>query len=164
MKKTIGLIVALGLLSAPALFAANNGAGCGLGKTLFEGKKGLVFNVLAATINGISGNQTFGMTSGTSGCDQDSVILLKKEQEVFVAVNLDNLSQDMAQGDGTYLQALSGLMGCSTEAFGTFAELTQNKYEVLFDAADANAAGLLSGLKREMAAHPMLNSNCTRIS
>ena len=164
MKKSIGLIVVLGLLSAPAVFAANNGSGCGLGKTLFEGQKGMVPNILAAIINGISSNNVFAITSGTSGCDADSVVLQEKEQEVFVAVNLDNLSQDMAQGDGMYLQALSGLMGCTTEAFGTFAELAQDKYEVLFDTVDANAAGLLSGLKRELAAHPTLNTHCDRIS
>ena len=164
MKRILGLILGIGLLMTSIAFAENNGSGCGLGKRLFEGKKGLLFNVLAVTTNQIYSTNTYAMTSGTSGCDADSVILKDKEQEVFVAVNLDNLSQDMAQGDGMYLQALSGLMGCTTEAFGTFAELAQDKYEVLFDTVDANAAGLLSGLKRELAAHPMLNTNCDRIS
>ena len=164
MKRILGLILGIGLLMTSIAFAENNGSGCGLGKRLFEGKKGLLFNVLAVTTNQIYSTNTYAMTSGTSGCDADSVILRDKEQEVFVAVNLDNLSQDMAQGDGMYLQALSGLMGCTTEAFGTFAELAQDKYEVLFDTVDANAAGLLSGLKRELAAHPMLNTNCDRIS
>ena len=164
MKRILGLILGIGLLMTSIAFAENNGSGCGVGKRLFEGKKGLLFNVLAVTTNQIYSTNTYAMTSGTSGCDADSVVLKEKEQEVFVAVNLDNLSQDMAQGDGMYLQALSGLMGCTTEAFGTFAELAQDKYEVLFDTVDANAAGLLSGLKRELAAHPMLNTNCDRIS
>ena len=164
MKRILGLILGIGLLMTSIAFAENNGSGCGLGKRLFEGKKGLLFNVLAVTTNQIYSTNTYAMTSGTSGCDADSVVLKEKEQEVFVAVNLDNLSQDMAQGDGMYLQALSGLMGCTSEAFGTFAEFAQDKYEVLFDTVDATAAGLLSGLKRELAAHPTLNSNCDRIS
>jgi hypothetical protein len=80
--------------------AEEKGAGCGLGKMLFEGKSGMVPHILAATTNGSSGNNTFGITSGTSGCEADSVIKREHEQEVFVANNFDNLSQDMARGDG----------------------------------------------------------------
>jgi hypothetical protein len=120
--------------------------------------------VLAATTNGISGNQTFGITSGTSGCDADSVILLEQEQEVFVAANLDNLSQDMAAGEGQYLHSMAALMGCGEGAYADFAALTQDKYEVLMPQAEIAPTVFLTGLKREMAAHPKLAASCTRLS
>lgn len=162
-KKLIGLIMAFSLLPAAAVLA-DEGAGCGLGKTLWEGQSGLLANISAATTNGSSGTQTFGITSGTSGCNADSTVKTEKEQEVFVAVNLENISQEMAQGNGEHLRALATLMGCSTSVYGEFAGMTQDKYEVLFPAADTSTLNLLSGLKREMSANPTLAGGCTRIS
>ena len=161
-KKLIGLIMAFSLLPAAAVLA-DEAAGCGLGKTLWEGQSGLLANVSAATTNA-TGIQTFGMTSGTSGCNADSTVKTEKEQEVFVAVNLENISQEMAQGNGEHLRALATLMGCSTGVYGEFAGMTQDKYEVLFPAADTSTLNLLSGLKREMSANPTLAGGCTRIS
>jgi len=163
MKKILGLAIMIALSSVTLALAENNGSGCGLGKKLFEGQKGLIPNILAATTNGISGNQTFGMTSGTSGCDADAVILNDKEQEVFVAANLDNLSQDMAMGGGQYLQSMAVLMGCGEGSFSDFAALTQDKYEALMP-SDVAPVAFLSGLKHEMAAHPALASSCSRLS
>jgi hypothetical protein len=92
------------------------------------------------------------------------VILNEKEQEVFVAANIDNLSQDMAMGGGQYLQSMAVLMGCGEGVFADFASLTQDKYESLMPAADVAPGAFLSGLKHEMAAHPALATSCTRIS
>lgn len=162
-KKLIGLIMAVFLLPAASALA-DEAAGCGLGKTLWEGQSGLLANVLAYTTNQTSGSQTFGMTSGTSGCNADSTVKVEREQEVFVAVNLENISQEMAQGNGEHLRALATLMGCSTNVYSDFAGLTQQKYGSLFPAADTSTLDLLSGLKREMAANPTLSGACTRIS
>ena len=164
MKKIIGLIVGLGLLSAPAVFAANNGSGCGLGKKLFEGQKGLIPNISAQTTNGSSSSQNFGLTSGTSGCDEDSVILKEKEQEIFVAMNLDNLSEDIAQGSGQYLQSMGALMGCDADTFAAFSRITQEKYEILFPTVYTNPHEFLLGLRRELAVYPIISANCIRIS
>lgn len=163
MKKLLGLAITMTLLAVPAAMAENNGAGCGLGKTLFEGQRGLVPNILAMTTNGISGNNTFGMTSGTSGCEQDSVVKTEHEQKVFVAANLDSLSEDAARGDGEYLHALSGLMGCGQGAYGQFASLTQEQYDVIFGGADAPQA-VLTSLKAELGSDPVLSSRCSRVS
>ncbi len=65
MKKLI--IVAL-LASPLAAFAAGeNNVGCGLGSAIWAGQKGIAPQILAATTNGTSANQTFGITSGTLG-------------------------------------------------------------------------------------------------
>ena len=164
MKKILGLTIVLAFALAPMALAENNGSGCGLGKKVFEGQRGLIPNILAATTNGISGNNTFGMTSGTSGCDADAVVLQDKEQEVFVSANLDSLSQDMATGDGQYLHSMATLMGCGDGAYADFANLTQTQYETLLPSADTAPMTFLTGLKQQMAADPKLASACTRIS
>lgn len=164
MKKILGLTIVLAFALAPMALAENNGSGCGLGKKVFEGQRGLIPNILAATTNGISGNQTFGMTSGTSGCDADAVVLQDKEQEVFVSANLDNLSQDMAQGQGQYVDTLATLMGCPVDLQGDFSRMTQAKYESLVGASPLQAKTFIDSLKSEMSKDAVLSRGCTRIA
>ena len=75
MKRIVTLAAVVALV-APSLALAKGGnhpmAGCGLGYVLFgHNDNSPIMQVLAATTNGISGNQTFGMTTGTSGCTDD---------------------------------------------------------------------------------------------
>ncbi len=92
MKK---LLITMTLcLSTASAFAAHGPAGCGLGSVLFEGKEGTMFNVLAATFNGTSGNQTFGMSSGTLGCEDAATA--KVSSVSFIEGNEVALSNDIA--------------------------------------------------------------------
>ena len=55
----------------------DNGPGCGLGKLAwldYGGQKQIAPQVMMATTNGTFGSQTFGISSGTSGCTNDGVI------------------------------------------------------------------------------------------
>lgn len=71
MRSLVIAMLALGLISTAS--AKEYGpAGCGLGtEVIFQDANEWHEHVLAATTNGTSGNQTFGMTSGTLGCDTD---------------------------------------------------------------------------------------------
>lgn len=163
MRKFLFLAIAATLLAGTAAMASETGAGCGLGKMIFEGKKGILFQSLAWTTNGTLGNQTFGITSGTSGCDADAVILREKEQEVFVAANFDRLSQDMAQGRGETVDAMASLMGCDAVAHADFARMGQERYGAIFS-GQGDTLQVLANMKRELAAHPVLAGSCTRVS
>jgi len=163
LKKILGLTMMLSLVMATNALA-DKGPGCGLGATLFKGKKGLVPHVLAATTNGTSYNQLFGITSGTLGCSEDAVVKKEKEQEVFVASNLQPLSQEMARGSGAHLDSLATLMGCTGAAHTDFARMTQEKFTSLFPDDATGTMDLLDGLKREIKADPRLASTCTRVS
>jgi len=100
MKKL--LVVALFALSSVS-YAAHGPAGCGLGSVMFEGKDGLVFNVLAATFNGSSGSQTFGMSTGTLGCEDAKTATVSAVS--FIEGNEVALSNDIARGNGETLNA-----------------------------------------------------------
>ncbi len=68
MKKGI-VALAVGALIAGAgtTFALNkSNTGCGLGYVLLKNQEGILFEAFAVTTNGTFGNQTFGITSGTS--------------------------------------------------------------------------------------------------
>lgn len=60
------------MLSTPA--QAIDSTGCGLGSMAWRGQSGILPQVAAATTNGTFGNQTFGITFGTSGCDPNGRI------------------------------------------------------------------------------------------
>ncbi len=84
--------------------------GCGLGTMAFEGQNGLLSQTAAATTNGTSGNQTFGITSGTLDCEQYKTFTSNEKVDTFVAENMDNLARDIARGQGEYLNTLAVLM------------------------------------------------------
>ena len=56
--------------------------------------------------------------------------LLKPDQKVnaFVALNLENLKQDMAQGRGEYLTSLSTLLGVPQDRQASFFAHAQSRY------------------------------------
>ena len=53
---------------------AIDSTGCGLGSMAWRGQSGTAPQILAVTTNGSFGTQTFGISSGTSGCDQNGRI------------------------------------------------------------------------------------------
>lgn len=108
MKK---LLVALTVIASTSSFAAHGPAGCGLGSIMFEGKDGVVFNVLAATFNGSSGNQTFGMSTGTLGCEDAATA--KVSAVSFIEGNTVALSNDVARGNGETLNTYLGMINKS---------------------------------------------------
>lgn len=88
---------------------AYGSAGCGLGSLLFEPSTGFT-QVLAATTNGTSGNQTFGITSGTSNCDSGPGS--SASAKAFVQTNRSAMAKDIARGKGETISNLSALAGC----------------------------------------------------
>lgn len=132
MKKL--LLVAAVLSLTTAAFAKSYGpAGCGLGAMVLKGKSGLVWNVLAATVNG-TGVPTFGMTSGTSGCDVSAKT--KVAQVTFIEANKVALANDIARGNGDTLASLGSLYGCQNVS--TMGSTLQTNYEGIFN-GNANA-------------------------
>jgi len=84
-------------------------AGCGLGSIFFGPGSGFV-QIFAATTNGTSANQTFGITSGTSNCDASAPATSAKN---FVTTNRVALAKDISRGKGQTLTSLTELAGCS---------------------------------------------------
>jgi hypothetical protein len=104
-------------------------AGCGLGSIIFGPGTGFV-QVLAATTNGSSYTQTFGITSGTSNCDASAPATSAKN---FVETNRVALAKDISRGKGQTLTSLSELAGCAdSKAVG--AKLRKN-FKVIFPTA-----------------------------
>jgi hypothetical protein len=108
------LFLAAGSLIASASYAAPYGAaGCGLGAVVFGSKSGFI-QIFAATTNGSSGNQTSGITSGTSNCIPAGKSEAFNKQREFVDTNLASLATEMSQGSGDTLVAYTETLGCES--------------------------------------------------
>ncbi|KAK3603990.1 hypothetical protein CHS0354_026786 [Potamilus streckersoni] len=158
MKKILSLMFAGAVLFSAQTVFAGSSAGCGLGSTIFQGKDGLVFNVLAATTNGTSGNQTFGMTTGTLGCKGDDVVYKEKEAEVFVTDNYELLLNDAGRGNGEYVTTYASLMGCTDTT--AFAKAVQTNSGSIFSSQDT--AAVLSKTSDVIASDVALSQTCRK--
>ena len=88
--------------------------GCGLGGMVIGDEPGPI-QLVATFLNGLCGNQTFGITSGTLGCEEPRTTTHKKRannelMKEFVVANMDNLAKDIAQGKGETLDTFSEIM------------------------------------------------------
>lgn len=160
LKRTVVVAVVAFAAAAAVHAAGQNDAGCGLGSLVFKNNSPAE-QILAATTNGISGNQTFGITTGTLGCSSGGIIKAEKEREVFIAVNFRNLSKELAAGQGEYATSFAGLLGCKKEAVPTFLSFTKLNYELIIPTAQATPVEVLKNVETQIAADPILSQACT---
>jgi hypothetical protein len=141
MKKIFGLASVLALSSAS--FAASYGdAGCGLGSMIFHDQAGFV-QIFSATTNGLSGNQTFGITSGTLNCGGGGSSPTALQ---YIESNKVALANDVARGEGEAVVALSQMLGCQdSKAFGV--ELQKN-FNNIFPSQAVEAKAVESSIKQ----------------
>ena len=161
-KKYLWLGVFLAPLCASLVMAQSNtdtGPGCGLGKELWAGannQKSIGVQVMAATTNGTFGNQTFGISSGTSGCTNNGTLLSEHKVTVFASANFDNLSQDMARGGGEHLASFAELLNIPQENRADFYSLAQTQYRGMIQSGKNTPAAMLASLDSGMTSHPTL--------
>jgi len=142
-------------------FAAHpdNGPGCGLGKlawSSYPGQQSIGAQVFQATTNGTFGAQTFGISSGTSGCTNDGTIFASEKVNVFASINFDDISQEMAQGHGEHLTSLATLMDIPAEQHEIFFSMAQEKYTTLMQAGEASPKAVVKAIYAAIGDHPVL--------
>jgi len=149
MSKKLVAVVALAL--APLSAQADNDAGCGLGTQLMEGQSGVLFHLLATYTNGILGNGTFGITSGTLGCDGTGKVTVDAGLTKFASTNLDQLSAEMAAGEGEALAAFASLYGVEAADRDAFYSLTKANYGTIISSDSVTAGEVVATVKSLMA-------------
>jgi hypothetical protein len=158
MRKVIALGVLASLLPTLSMATGNHPmAGCGLGYLLLSNKDNTqVTQILGATTNGTFGTQTFGISSGTSGCTQDGAVKLARATEVFADVNLTSLRQEMATGQGEYVNAFASLLGANEATRPQMVRFFQSEYQNLFPTPSTSSEDMLKTLSEKLATHPEL--------
>ncbi|MBO7098096.1 MAG: DUF3015 family protein [Alphaproteobacteria bacterium] len=140
MKKS--LILALVCSVAFAYNAnAHDSTGCGLGSMAWRGQSGVLPQVAAVTTNGTFGNQTFGISSGTSGCDPNGRITGGTQKMVlsFLENNMEQFAMDAAAGEGETLTTLAGIMHMDEKYVS---EKTYQNFAYLFSDENVDAVDL----------------------
>jgi len=152
MKK----LLAIALLASSSCVMADQDVGCGLGSMVWAGQSGLAPKILAATTNGTSANQTFGITSGTLGCQADGVISSRARLSMFMGTNSERLARDMSVGQGETLDVLANLMNIKSEDKAVFFQATQRHFGKIFAPENKTAGDVLAALQQVMAQEAQL--------
>ena len=145
MKKVYLLsAVAAGVLALSSNANAYDSTGCGLGSMAWRGQSGIVPQVLAATTNGIFGTQTFGISTGTSGCDPNGRVTggTGRMLLAFLENNMEQYAMDAAAGHGETIDTLAGILNIDSEKLG---EVSKQNFALLFP--DQNTDALAVTLK-----------------
>ena len=154
MKKILAA-VAIAAVPFGAMAAGENNIGsCGWGSKLFDGQAGVAPQVLAVTTNGTFGNQTFGITFGTSGCTQDGAVRSNWKTALFIDGNKEMLARDMSVGSGETLDSLAHLMGVESQDRAAFNQVAKENLWKIF-AADSTA-DIMANFRQVLSANDQL--------
>lgn len=143
MKKLLLSAIAAVALTTTVVASPNNQTGCGLGSVIIKDDSSAVMLALQATTNGTSGNQTFGITSGTLGCKKTKFVMNERAQE-FVASNMDILAKEISVGHGESLDTLAELLEVEDKA--TFAANLQANYNSIYTSQNVEMADVLDNI------------------
>lgn len=146
MIAAAGLLIGTGALAAPGDLEHN--VGQGLGTLIFQGQEGLIQQVLAATTNGICGNQTFAITSGTLGARQAESIVQNENVHRFVAENMDNLARDIATGGGESLATLATLLNVPKGEQGAFANDLRTNFDRIYSDESVTSVEVVNAIAK----------------
>ena len=148
MKYT--LLTMIAFMSLPTFAGGVGPAGCGLGHQIFHKDS----QVLAATTNGTSYSQLFGITSGTSGCEEKNGVA---KLDSFIESNRVALSDDMARGQGETLAGLGQILECDDVT--SLSSVLKNNYSSVFTTDTVSTLEIGRHVKRVLKSN---NVSCSR--
>ena len=167
MKK-FSLFLVVGLIaisfSQGEAFAAHKR--CGLGSKLFGKKKTVLSQSSEISTNNLSSGDT-SITYGTSGCKHDGHYIIKgfgmneTDQLDYVDSNFEELTLQMAQGSGEYVDGLAYAMGCPRDVYPAFQSMIHTQYESIAGATDSTPMSVLNQAKKSVTSDPTLSKACT---
>ncbi len=156
MKKLL-LASVLVSASASSFAVAPGGPGCGWGNMLFAGQSGLPSHIVASITNGTSGNNTFGMTTGTNGCSADGTLTYGGKSMINLGAVMDEFSEDVARGDGEALTAVAVSMGIEAADRAAFKAAMHDNFDKLFPSAEVTTEDVVASMFDVMRADQRLS-------
>jgi hypothetical protein len=151
MKKLLTVVlVVTSLVIAGSAFAgqAASNTGCGLGTMLFQNNadNSVLLQAFQATTNYTTWNQTFGITTGTSNCQQPKNFVSNERATEFMVANMDNLARDISQGRGETLDAFAELLGVPSEKRPEFYGQLQSGFARIFTSSNVQMASVMDNI------------------
>ena len=148
MKKIIAGLVLISASSVASAGSAGGDSGCGWGQALFEGQSGPASHILAGITNVSTGNNTFGMTTGTNGCTTNGTLSYGGQNVVSSIMN--EFSEDVARGDGDALDTVATVYGVEADDRDTFAKVMHENFTTLFPSEDVTAEEMMASIEEVM--------------
>ncbi len=150
MKKVLLMVVVLTLVVVGSVFAFEakpyGSAGCGLGGMVIGSEPGPI-QLVATFLNSLCGNQTFGITSGTLGCNAPAGKRASNEVlKEFVVANMDNLAKDIAQGKGETLDTFAELMEVPASDRPVMYQKLQSNFQSIFTSENVVLADVVDNI------------------
>lgn len=145
MKKILSLVAVIGLTTS---IYANDNTGCGLGSLIIKKQDTVALQVLAATTNGTSGSQTFGITSGTSNCSKPNNYVSNDKLNRFVSENMDELALDISAGHGETLATVAKLMNVEDNV--AFSSKLQANFTSIYSSENVTSATVIDSIAKYM--------------
>jgi hypothetical protein len=155
MKKVIVVAAVLSLMMVGSAFAAgqaHTNAGCGLGTMIWRDSadNSVSLQTLQLTTNDLGNyfllSGTFGITSGTSECQQPKNFVSNERATEFMMANMDNLAKDIAQGRGETLDAFAELMQVPAEKRPEFYRSLQSGFMRIYTSHDVQMASVMDNI------------------
>lgn len=143
MKKILVSVLAVAALATAGMANVNSQTGCGLGAMIIKDDSSAIMLALQATTNGTSGTQTFGITSGTSGCKKAKFVMNDRAEE-FVASNMDILAKEISVGHGESLETLAELLNVEDKAM--FSAALQANYNSIYTGTNVEMSDVLDNI------------------
>ena len=133
------------LFVSSSVFAAGD-AGCGLGSQIWR-SNGKLAQIFAVTTNASFYSQTFGITSGTSGCTASGLVQNDKAIQYFVEVNQEDLTREIAVGQGEKINTLAQMYGCSSSETQAFATKAQSSFSTVVPSSSISASEMIRNIR-----------------
>ena len=163
MRKTV-VAVSLSIVSSLSFAAGENNVGsCGWGTKIFTGQSGIFPQALAGITNGTFGNQTFAVSSGTSGCTQDGSVSSNWKTAAFIDGNKEKLARDLSRGSGESLDSLVALLGVEQQDRARFVQVTRDNLDRIFPSATASTDEIRAGLRTVLSTDQGLAAYSARV-
>jgi len=153
----IATLAILAFAPISALASGENNVGsCGWGSKLFAGQRGIAPQVMAGTTNGTSGNQTFAITSGTSGCTQDGLVTSNWKTVAYIDNNKTQLARDVAKGSGDTIASLGRILKIDDPHQDLFAVTLKDNFGRIFTRVDISTEEIVLSLREVLGENPEL--------
>lgn len=157
LKRTLAA-VGFSVLSLGANAEAPGGPNCGWGNMIFDGQTGFFPHFFASWTNGTTGNATFGMTSGTNGCSHKGKLTYSGNKWLGITtVMLDELSEDVAKGEGDAMTAVAVNIGIEQQDRAVFAEVMHQNFSNIFTSENVTAEEVVANMIKVMKADQRLS-------
>jgi hypothetical protein len=145
-------------VSMTSIRADDQSSGCGLGWAVTK-RKSILSSLVRAYTN-VTFSSSFGMTSGTSGCAEHSLVMKDKKMIHYTESNYHQLMQEMAEGEGEFIRTYAHMMGCRGEGEQRFIQTLKKNYSQIYTHEGVRPDAVYEHVKQSVSSSPWWKTSC----